>query len=71
MYRSSPMVLLEEVGVLCSFSYTSQEESVLLKLASEGAPPDVSTRLTVMLRFFSCGAQERQFRDPGERMGPS
>lgn len=24
-----------------------------------------------MLQFFSSGTQERQFRDPGEHMGPS
>lgn len=71
MYRSSPMVLPEEVGVLCSFPYMSQEEPVLLKLASEGSPPDFCTRLTRVLQFFSCGAQERQFRDSGDQMVPS
>lgn len=35
-------------------------------------PPNSWTRmLPRMLQFFSSGTQERQFRDPGEPMGPS
>lgn len=45
---------------------------MLLKLASEGSLPTSHIRgATVVLRFFSSSTQERQFRDPGECMGPS